>query len=149
MALRSSAPSARPAAVERKPMASARRVSLFEREIRVRLSSSALEILFDIAAVLSEGGVDGDGYFGSTMITIDLARAGALVSEECDASTARRVCELLSSDRRVAERARRIALDEARARAARPLLRPQVDMSVRATGAHLQIDLDVEASVAE
>ena len=36
----------------RKPMATARRVSLFEREIRVRLSSAAVEILFELAAVL-------------------------------------------------------------------------------------------------
>ena len=50
----------------RKPMSPARRVSLFEREIRVRLSAPALEILFEIAETLSEGQVAGRSYFGST-----------------------------------------------------------------------------------
>ena len=46
-------PQSAPAA--RKPMAGVRRVSLFEREIRIKLSGPALEILFDLAAVISEG----------------------------------------------------------------------------------------------
>src|SRR5690606_20428419 len=48
----------------RKPMRQARRVSLFEREIHVRLSPAAIEILFGAAGVLSEGLVDGDHYYG-------------------------------------------------------------------------------------
>ena len=87
-------------------MAMARRVSLFEREIRIRLSSPAIEILFGLSSVLSEGGVEDDGYYGSTMITIDLARAAGAVSDACDAATARRVTDLLEADDRVRERAR-------------------------------------------
>ena len=127
-------------------MAAARRVSLFEREIRVRLSSAAIEILFDLAAVLSEGQLEDDGYYGSTMITIDLARATAAVRDDCDAATARRVTDLLADDARVTERARALALAEAEARAGCALASGQVDIRVRSTGAHVHIDVDVEAT---
>ena len=58
-------------AAARKPMATARRVSLYEREIRVHLGTAAIEILFASAEVLSEGQRHGARYFGSTMIGID------------------------------------------------------------------------------
>jgi hypothetical protein len=57
-------------------MAVARRVSLFEREIRVSLATAALEVLFDGAELLSEGqGRVGRG-FGSTVSSSVGARAG-------------------------------------------------------------------------
>jgi hypothetical protein len=127
-------------------MASATRVSLFEREIRIRLSSAAVEILFELASVLSEGQLDDDGYYGSTMITIDLSRASGLVSDACDASTARRVADLLADDKRVCARAESIAVGEAESRAGCPLRSPQVDLRVRSAGAHVHIDVDVEAA---
>jgi hypothetical protein len=122
-------------------------VSLFEREIRVRLSSPALEILFDAAGVLSEGCIEGDGYFGSTMITIDLRTVAALVSEGCDAAVARRLAELVAADRRVRQRAQAIAIAEASDRIAGELRSPQVDIRVRSTGVHLHIDVDLEAGI--
>jgi hypothetical protein len=128
-------------------MAMVRRVSLFERELRISLSASAIEILFELASVLSEGQIEDDGYFGSTMITIDLARVSSLVSDACDAATARRITLLLSSDRRAHERAREIARSEAVARAGRELARIQIDLRVRSSGAHLHMDLDVGASL--
>ncbi|HTM22318.1 MAG TPA: hypothetical protein VL172_17480 [Kofleriaceae bacterium] len=133
----------------RKPMRSARRVSLFEREIRIRLSAAAIDILFELAAVLSEGQVDGDHYFGSTMITFDLGRAGGLVSDECDEATARRVAELLGGDDRVLARARALGAREAARLAGVPLQPPQIDISARRTGRHLHLDLDIESTVAE
>ena len=130
----------------RKPMAPARRVSLFEREIRVRLSSAALDIMFDLAAVLSEGQWDGERYYGSTMVTIDLARATRQVSDACDVATARRVAELIATDERVRERARDLGAREAARLAGRPIDRPQVDLRLRRTGCHLHLDMDIEAS---
>lgn len=128
-------------------MAVARRVSLFEREIRIRLSSPAIDVLFDAAAVLSEGQVDGGGYYGSTMITIDVGRVGPLVSDSCDAATARRVADLMTGDDRVTAAARRIAVTEGAARATCALLDPQVDVRVGVSGAHVHLDVDVEADV--
>jgi len=127
-------------------MASARRVSLFEREIRIRLSSAAVEILFELASVLSEGQLEEDGYYGSTMITVDLGRAAAIVSDDCDVATARRVTDLIADDERVHERARALALAEAERRAGCALGSQQVDIRVRSSGAHVHIDVDVEAT---
>jgi|AAFX01.1.fsa_nt_gi hypothetical protein len=129
----------------RKPMASARRVSLFEREIRIGLSSAAVEILFQLASILSEGAHEDGGYFGSTMITIDLGRAAALVSDPCDATTVRRVADLIGADLRVRDRARAVAAAEADRLAGAPLGRAQIDLRVRTSGQHLHIDVDVEA----
>lgn len=128
----------------RKPMAQARRVSLFEREVHVRLSPAAIEILFGTAAVLSEGLVDGNRFYGSTMVTLDLARADGQVSEQCDASTARDVERLLGKDPRVHEHARELGVAEADRLAGRPLQAPQVDLRVRRNGRQFHVDMDVE-----
>src|SRR5207245_9984806 len=104
-------------------MARASRVTLFEREIKERLSHAAIEILIDGADVLSEGQHAAARYYGSTMITIDLARHAALVREPCDAASARRVAELFGKDARACARVRKIAEREARRLWARPLAR--------------------------
>lgn len=132
--------------LEKKPMAMVRRVSLFEREIRVGLSSAAVEILFDLASVLSEGQREGNGFSGSAMITVDLARAVAQVSDACDAATVKRLGELVGGDPRVRERARRVALVEAEKLAGAPLASPAIELRVRTSGRHLHIDVDVEAT---
>jgi hypothetical protein len=132
----------------RKPMAAARRVSLFEREIRVKLSSAALDILFDGAHVLSEGQRQGNGWFGSTMITIELDRAAAAVRDACDAATARRVADLLAADPRARQRAHDLAAAEAAEKCGGRLARLDVDLRVRASGARVHIDLDVEGDLA-
>lgn len=129
----------------RKPMALARRVSLFEREIRVKLSSAAIEILFGAASHLSEGQVEGGGFFGSVMVTIDLARAAQLVSDACDDASARRVAELVATDERVLARARALATREAIRLAGVPLGPLQIDLRTRRTGVQLHLDMDLEA----
>lgn len=126
-------------------MAAVRRVSLFEREIRVGLSSAAIEILFDLAQVLSEGARESDGYYGSTMITIELARAAALVSDPCDASTVRRLADLVGGDARVRARARALAAAEAERLTGGPMVGAQYDLRVRESGRHLHIDVELEA----
>ena len=127
-------------------MAKATRVSLFEREVRIGLSSAAATVLFSSASVLSEGQITGDEYQGSTMITIDLTRAAHKVSDPCDITTARCLGDLLSTDDRARRRAVEIAIREAERLASRTLTDVQVDLSVRRTGRHLHLDLDVEAT---
>ncbi|MBI4512037.1 MAG: hypothetical protein HY698_20565 [Deltaproteobacteria bacterium] len=131
----------------RKPMALARRVSLFEREIRIKLSSAAVDILFDAAEVLSEGQVQGDGYFGSTMITVDLERAAAAVREACDLASAREVAALAVHDPRVRERAIAMATADAQERAGVLLSQVSIDLRARAIGTRVQLDADVEARI--
>jgi hypothetical protein len=129
----------------RKPMAMTRRVSLFEREVCVRLAPVALELLHGAARVLTEGELDGDAYAGSTMLTIDLARTSDRVSDPPDASTAQRVALLYAGDERCRDHARRIAVAEARRIAGCELSAPSVDVESRARGHELHLSLNVEA----
>jgi hypothetical protein len=129
----------------RKPMAMTRRVSLFEREVAVRLAPVAIELLHGAARVLTEGALDGDAYTGSTMLTIDLASTRDRVSDPPDASTAQRVATLYATDERCREHGRRIAVKEARRIAGCELSVPIVDVESRARGPELHLSLNVEA----
>lgn len=126
-------------------MAMTRRVSLFEREVSVRLAPVAVELIHGAAHVLTEGGLAGDVYSGSTMLTVDLARAVDRISDPPDASTALRVAVLYASDERARTEARRLAITEARKLAGCDLTAPLVDVESRARGAEVQLSLDVEA----
>jgi hypothetical protein len=135
--------------LQRKPMARAVRVALFEREIKERLSSAAVEILLDRARVLSEGrrsaaATGGSVFYGSTMLTIDLADAGELVRESCDPATCSRVGALVEGDQRVQRRVRQIAAREAERLAGAPLQARIAEVRVRVQGTLLYIDVDVE-----
>ncbi len=123
----------------------ARRVSLFEREVRVRLAPVAVEIIHGAARVLSEGEMTGDFYTGSTMLTIDLARTTARVSDPPDASTAQRVALLYAGDDRCRDHARRVAIAEAGKLASCTLTSPLVDLESRAHGHEVHLSLNVEA----
>ncbi len=129
----------------RKGMAIARRVSLFEREVSIRLAPLALELLHAQARVLSEGEMTGDHYAGSTMISVDLAGTSALISDPPTAVTAQRVAFLYAADERCREHARSIAIAEARRMTGNALAKPHVDVESRARGAELQLSLNVEA----
>lgn len=126
-------------------MALARRVSLFEREVTVRLAPVALELLHGAARVLTEGELVGDGYAGSTMLTIDLVRTCERISDPPDASTAQRAALLYASDERCRDHARWIAMKEARRMAGCELSLPHVDVESRARGRELHLSLNVEA----
>jgi hypothetical protein len=129
----------------RKPMAMTRRVSLFEREVAVRLAPVAVELLHGAARMLTEGELAGDAYAGSTMLTIDLARTCDRISDPIDASTAQRVAILYAADERCREHARRIAVKEARRIAGCELSAPHIDVESRARGHELHLSLNVEA----
>jgi len=128
-------------------MAMARRVSLFEREVSVRLSPAAVDLLQGAARVLSEGELTGSPYTGSTMMTVDLACTADRVSDPPDASTAQRIAFLYAEDERAREHARRIALAEARRAANCDLAKAHVDVESRARGAALLLSLNVEAQI--
>ncbi|MFN0253046.1 MAG: hypothetical protein ACKV2T_39600 [Kofleriaceae bacterium] len=129
----------------RKPMAMARRVSLFEREVTVRLAPVAVQLLHEAARVLTEGEIVGELYEGSTMMTIDLARTSSLISDPPDSTTAQRVAFLYASDERCRANARRIAVSEARRSAGANLVAPHVDVESRAKGNEVHLSLNIEA----
>jgi len=126
-------------------MAMARRVSLFERELVVRLAPVAVDLLHGSARLLSEGEMVGDVYAGSTMLTVDLATAADRISDPPDASTAQKVALLYAADDRCRAYARRIALAEAQKSAGVALPAARIDIESRARGAELHLSLDVEA----
>ena len=131
----------------RKPMVTARRVALFEREVKLKLGAAALEVLLDAASVLSEGQRQGARWFGSTMITVDLAKLGDLLRDIDEPATAAQVADLLADDPRARGRARELALVAAAERAGGKLARTAADLRVRALGQVVQIDVDVEGDV--
>jgi hypothetical protein len=132
-----------------KPMARALRVTLFEREVRERLSGPAVEILLGRARILSEGrraaSATSDGFFGSTMLTIDLRGADDVVREPCDEAAAARVAALMAADARVQKRVRQIAAGEVERLAGEPLAARVAEVRVRAEGTMIYLDVDVEA----
>jgi hypothetical protein len=162
-----------------KPMARAVRITLFEREIRERLSGAALDIVLARAELLSEGqrvvregipsdGHDGDGdrskrdpqkpstslerdsrsgYVGSTMFTIDLSSLTDVLRDACDAGTAHRLAELMRTDGTLPGRIHDVAEREATRVAAAKLKDMRTQISVRAQGSKVFIDVDVEAAL--
>jgi len=135
----------------RRPMARATRITLFEREVRERLSRAALDLIFARADLLSEGQratkVGGDTYFGSTMLTIDLETLSHVLRDPCDVSTARRLAALMEGDTEVPERVRALA-DQETARIAGCLPREvRTHIAIRAQGTRVFIDVDVEAAL--
>ena len=131
----------------RKGMATAHRLSVFQRKVEVGLSPTALEMVFEHVRVVSEGGLDGERYAGSTMIIVDLAAFAGRLSDDPDAATARRFADLAPDDARVRARARRIAFEEARRLAGGVLIQPEIDLEVRARGPVVQFALNVEATL--
>lgn len=139
------------------PWAKVRRVQLIRREIREVLSPSALEVLFDHAELVVEGGEEVGGrragerrVFATVMVTIDLCRCAGQVREPADEATARRVAELMEADPRVHERLRTLAARElARLGGAEPEeITVAVETGVRVEGTTLLIDVDAMATLA-
>ena len=134
----------------RRPMARATRITLFEREVRERLSRAALDVVFARAERLSEGQRSQRGgreaYFGSTMLTVDLAAFADVFRDACDAGTAHRLAALFEADSTVPRRIRELALREAARIAGARLKDVRTQVTVRAQGAKVFVDVDVEAA---
>jgi hypothetical protein len=130
-------------------MAAVHEVSLLQREVRERLGASGLDLLLSEARRLSEGHLAGDGsYFGSTMLTIEIAALAGRIRGARDPDLPRRVAAHLAKDEGALARLRAIALEEARriVESEAELERVGTDVRVRAEEGVLYIDLDVEAA---
>jgi hypothetical protein len=79
------------------------------------------------------------------MLTVDLPSLAALLSDACDAGTARRLAALLESDAEVTRRVQALAAREtARVAGAQPR-QVGTHITIRSQGAKVFIDVDVEA----
>jgi hypothetical protein len=139
-----------PPLAARRPMARATQIALFEREVRERLSRTALELVLSRAEVISEGQRSvrngRDAYFGSTMLTIDLPSLELLLRDACDAGTARRLADLLETDAQAAAHVEALAGREAARVAAGTPKAVRTHIAIRAQAAKVFIDIDVEAT---
>lgn len=126
-------------------MAMARRVSLFEREVSVKIAPAAVDLLHGCARVLSEGECVGNRFAGSTMLTIDLAKTAERISDPPDATTAQKIAFLYAADEHCRERAKRVAVREANKLAGEKLANHNVDVESRARGSELHLAFNVEA----
>ena len=134
---------------KKRPMASSRQVSLFRREIKERLSPTGFELLLQSVKKISEGQISATGrYYGSTMLTLDLAGVDRRIRDECDVATALRVAQLLQAEPDLLHQLRELALKDARRIARRPMLRLEADLRVRADGCRVLVDLDLEGEAA-
>jgi hypothetical protein len=134
-----------------RPMLRVRRISLFEREVRERLSRAALDLVFAGAATMSEGQRSlrngREVFFGSTMLTIELDSLVGALRDACDASSAHRMAGLLATDTGALGRIRAIAGEEVERLAGTRPDSVSTEIRVRARGTTVYVDVDVEAPV--
>lgn len=140
------------------PWVRVRRVQLIRREIREVLSPGAIEVLFDQADLVVEGGEELGGrraadhrIYATVMVTIDLSRCAPHFREPADEATARRVAELMEGDPQVQQRLHTLAAREAaRLAGTEPeSLALVMEVAVRVDGTSVLVDLDVMATRAE
>jgi hypothetical protein len=133
------------------PVKVRRESPLRERSYEV-LSREAEERLFRSPEVLSEGSVrpavGGACWYGSTMITIDLADMAQSFRGPPDAQARERLVQAVAGSVRVRLRAMRLACAEVASRLPdRALGTALVDTRVRVVGDQLYLDVDVEVPV--
>jgi hypothetical protein len=132
-----------------RPLLRVRRISLFEREVRERLSRAALDLVFASAAIMSEGQrslrAGKEIFFGSTMLTVELDGLSAAVRDACDACSARRLAALLGTEAAALARIRAIAAGEAERLGGTRPTSLEAEIRVRARGTTVYVDVDVEA----
>jgi hypothetical protein len=137
-----------------KPLARATRTpALYRRGGEIILSRPFEEELFRSPEVLSEGGCrggrgQGDSYFGSTMISIELERLRVWFRSGLDERTRRLLLETIDGSVRVRLRAMRLARAEAARRVPdRALGTAYIETKVRLTEHQLHIDVDLEVAL--
>jgi hypothetical protein len=127
--------------------------ALFERGGQITISRFLEEELFQSAKVLSEGScrtgpAGNDAYFGSTMITFDLARVGTCWRGAFDKNARERLVHAIEGSVRIHLRAMRLAYAEVARRVSdKPIGTVLVETKVRLSGDFLYLDIDLEAPI--
>ena len=136
-----------------RPPRTARRLDLVRCTEARRLAPGVAELLLRGARVMSEGAVrEGIGghetYFGSTMLTIDLAELAPELRAPVDDALAAALAPLLARSAHLRVTALRIARREAEARiAGYQSQRLTAETRVRAAGTKIEVDVDVELAL--
>jgi hypothetical protein len=112
------------------------------------LGARAVDELYRVAEVLSEGRREDDVFYGTTLITIELTRALDGLSLETDESLLERVRDAIAGSVRVRLRAMRMAEDEvARRFPDREIGTARTETRFRLEGTRLMVDVDLEAPI--
>jgi hypothetical protein len=137
------------AELELRPIARVHRIPLIEREVREHLSRAALDAVFASAEILSEGEVDSAAgrqrFFGSTMLTVDVARLAEILREPADEGTARRLVALLAHDGSLEGRIEAIVQSEVERISGTATQTLRNEARLRTQGTRVFLDIDVEA----
>lgn len=133
-------------------MVPARKVSLFRREIKEWISLPAFEILIGAAEVIAEGSfdtteTDNPLFLGSILIKVDLSACASYIQDPLDAAAARRLTQMILSDRIAREVLTELALREAERSAGCALFELQTEMDATHRGEELRISIELEALV--
>lgn len=135
-----------------KPMVSARKVSLFRREIREWISPPAFEILIGAAEVITEGSFDTTAadstvFLGSIQINVPLGSCSTFIRDPLDAAAARQLTLMLRDDEVAREVLVELAQREAERAAGCVLFELQTEIEASHRGDELRISIDVEGLV--
>lgn len=131
-----------------KPPVRVRPVALMRTREGFALGARGEEELFRQAEVLTEGKLEGDAFFGSTLVTIDLERVGAHLRGDEGAAERAKVLAAASGSVRVRLRAMRLACaDVARRYPDRRLGTATTETRFRLEGARLLLDVNLEVPV--
>lgn len=137
-----------------RPLRKARRFDLVRRTAAQRLAPGVAEMMLRRAQVMSEGAIrEGIGgretYFGSSMLTVDLADLADELRATADAALATALAPLLAQSAHLRIAALRIARREAEARIPGwQAGRLTAETRVRAVGTRIEVDVDVELTLA-
>jgi hypothetical protein len=129
-----------------KPPVRVRPSALLRSRSGYSLGARAVDELYRVAEVLSEGRRDADTFFGTTLVTIDLARA--LSGVELNDALLSRLREAITGSVRVRLRAMRLAHDDlARRFPDETIGTARTETEVRIEGTTLHVDVDLEAPI--
>ena len=123
---------------------------LFQREVRERLSPTALELLLSRAEIFVEGaaatGASARGAFlGTALLTFDLPALAGRLRPPLDGAAALRLAAALQADPAALRALCVRALAAARARLAAPASLRAGEPTLRADGARVLVDVELEA----
>ncbi len=132
----------------KRPMVYVRRVNLFRREIHERLSPTALDLFLVHAKRISEGKLSQKGrYFGSTMLTLDLALVQEKLGGLDEPKIAERLVSALQQEPNFFAQVRAVVLREAERIACQTLFAVETDVKIKAEDLQIFVDVDVEGEV--
>lgn len=131
-----------------KPLVRVRPGALLRERSGWALGARAVDELYRVAEVLSEGRCEDDTFYGTTLIAIELTRALEGIGVDVDADVLERVREAISGSVRVRLRAMRLAEEDvARRFPDRRIGTAHTETRFRLEGTRLYVDVDLEAPI--